>query len=173
MTSVARPRIRAGVCGMGFIGPAHVEALRRVEGVDVVAISTREPGRGRAVAERFGVPRVYDAHEALVDDPSIDVVHICTGNRLHAPLVRRAVAAGKHVICEKPLATSLEEARDLQRLAADSRGVYAVNYQYRYYPMIQQARWMVRQGALGRLRVIHGHYIQDWLSRPTDYNWRV
>lgn len=165
--------VRVGVCGMGFIGPAHVEALRRVAGVEVVAISTRQTERGQALARRYGIPKVYGSHEALLDDPSIDAVHICTGNREHVPLARRAIASGKHVVCEKPLAISAEQAGDVARLADDGRGVYAVNYQYRYYPMVQQARALVRTGRLGRLLLIHGRYVQDWLLRPTDYNWRV
>lgn len=165
--------VRVGVCGMGFIGPAHVEALRRVAGVEVVAISTRQTDRGQSVARRYGIPKVYASHEALLDDPSIDAVHICTGNREHVPLARRAIASGKHVVCEKPLATSAAEAEEVARLADDGRGVYAVNYQYRYYPMVQQARALVRAGRLGRLLLIHGRYVQDWLLHPSDYNWRV
>lgn len=158
---------------MGFIGPAHVEALRRVPGVEVVAISTRQAERGRALAQRYGIPKVYASHEALIADPSIDVVHICTGNREHVPLAKQAIAAGKHVICEKPLAISADEAREVARLADDARGVYAVNYQYRYYAMVQQARALVSRGEIGRIWLVHGRYVQDWLMLGTDYNWRV
>src|SRR3989475_2867960 len=131
--------IRVGVCGLGFIGPVHLEILRRIEHVTVNAISSAAPARAEAVAERFGVPRIYEKHEDLIVDPAIDAVHICTKNHSHARLAKMAMEAGKHVLCEKPLATTEEDGRSLATLAAEKGGVYAVNHQYRYYPMIQQA----------------------------------
>ena len=165
--------IRVGVCGLGFIGPVHLEVLRRIEHVTVNAISSAAPARAESMAERFGIPRIYTNHEDLIADPAIDAVHICTKNYTHARLARLAMEAGKHVLCEKPLATTADDGRSLAALAAERRGVYAVNHQYRYYPMVQQARAMVRNGLLGRLYLLHGHYLQDWLLYRTDYNWRV
>ncbi len=165
--------IRVGVCGLGFIGPVHLEVLRRIEYVTANAVSSTAPGRAEAIAGRFGIPRIYTNHEDLIADPAIDAVHICTTNHTHARLVKLAMEAGKHVLCEKPLATTADDARALAALAAERDGVYAVNYQYRYYPMVQQARAMIRNGLLGRLYLLHGHYLQDWLLYRTDYNWRV
>ncbi|BAS27785.1 dehydrogenase [Limnochorda pilosa] len=166
--------MRVGVCGLGFIGPAHVEALGRVAGVEVAAVSSHRVGRLREVARRYRIPRVHTSHEALINDPEIDAVHICTGNREHFALARRAMEAGKHVVCEKPLAATLEEGRTLAGLAARAPGrVHAVNYQYRHYPMVAEARTRVRAGELGPLYLIHGRYVQDWLLWPADYNWRV
>ena len=165
--------IRVGVCGLGFIGPVHVEILRRIQHVTVNAVSSTEPGRAEVIAARFAIPRIYTNHEDLIADPAIDAVHICTTNQTHARLAKLAMDAGKHVVCEKPLATTAGDAKALAAFAAERDGVFAVNYQYRYYPMVQQARAMIRDGVLGRLYLLHGHYLQDWLLYPTDYNWRV
>jgi len=165
--------IRVGVCGLGFIGPVHVEILRRIQHVTVNAVSSAEPGRAEAIAARFAIPRIYTNHEDLITDPAIDAVHICTTNQTHARLAKLAMDAGKHVVCEKPLAATAGDAKALAALAAEREGVFAVNYQYRYYPMVRQARAMIRNGVLGRLYLLHGHYLQDWLLYPTDYNWRV
>ena len=172
-TGGAGESIRVGVCGLGFIGPVHVEILRRLQQVTVNAVSSTEPSRAEAIAARFAIPRIYTKHEDLIADPAIDAVHICTTNQTHARLAKLAMDAGKHVVCEKPLASTAGDARALAAFAAERNGVYAVNYQYRYYPMVQQARAMIRNGLLGRLYLFHGHYLQDWLLHPTDYNWRV
>ncbi len=165
--------ITAGVIGTGFIGPAHVEALRRIPGVDVVALASTEPEKARALAGGFGIGRVYDSWEALVADPGIQVVHNCTPNDLHFRINRAAILAGKHVVSEKPLTLTSRESAELLRLAARGGTVHAVNFNYRFYPLIQQARAMVADGSLGDVYLVHGHYLQDWLLFPTDYNWRV
>ena len=166
-------RIKAGVIGTGFIGPAHVEALRRIAGVDILAVGSIEPERGRELAERFAIPRVYDRWEALVGDPEIEVVHNCTPNSLHYVINRAAILAGKHVISEKPLTVSSRQSAELLRLVRKAGLVHAVNFNYRFYPLVQQARAMVAEGKLGRVYLVHGHYLQDWLYYDTDYNWRL
>lgn len=165
--------ISAAVIGTGFIGPAHVEALRRVPGVDVVAIASNEPERAHEVADRFGVPRVYDSWEAVLRDPDVAVVHNCTPNNLHYAINRAALLAQKHVLSEKPLTMTSRESAELVALARKTGLVNGVNFNYRFYPLIQHARAMVSEGELGDLFLIHGHYLQDWLHAPTDYNWRI
>lgn len=165
--------IRAAVIGTGFIGPAHVEALRRVPGVEVVAIGSNEPDRAHAIAERFGIPRVYDGWEPVTDDRDIEVVHNCTPNNLHYTINKAAIRAGKHIVSEKPLTLTSSESGELVRLARKAGIVHAVNYNYRFYPLIQHARAMAQSGALGEICLVHGHYLQDWLYYDTDYNWRV
>jgi predicted dehydrogenase len=117
--------------------------------------------------------RAASSAEELVDADDVDVVHICTPNHLHAPLAERAIAAGKHVICEKPLSTGVDSSRRLADLAATAIGVTAVPFVYRFYPTVRDARGRVRRGDVGPLRLLHGTYLQDWLSRPDDHNWRV
>lgn len=164
--------LRAGVIGLGFIGEVHVRALRAA-GATLVGVADATPERSRASAERLGALWGTTDAQALVTSPDIDVVHICTPNHLHAPLARLAIAAGKHVVCEKPLATTLADARELASSARAAGVVAAVPFIYRYYPMVREARARVHAGSSGPVRLIHGSYLQDWLSRPEDQNWRV
>ena len=164
--------IKAAVVGVGFIGVAHVEALRRL-GVDVVGVVGSDPGRASKKAAAASLPRVYDDLDALLGDPAIDVVHVATPNHLHAPQVRAVLEAGKHVVCEKPLALTAADAKDLVARADAAGKVHAVCFNLRFYPLCHQARALVRDGAIGRPRFVTGHYLQDWLLLETDWNWRL
>ena len=164
--------IKAGVVGIGFIGVAHVEALRRL-GVTVVGIVGSSPERARAKAETVGLPPVYDSVDHLAADPEVDVIHIASPNHAHADQVRTAIAAGKHVVCEKPLALSSEDTADLVSRAAAAGVVNAVCFNIRFYPANHQAQALVADGAIGSPRFITGSYHQDWLLRATDWNWRL
>src|SRR4051794_259979 len=164
--------IKAAVVGVGFIGVAHVEALRRL-GVDVVGVVGSDPGRAAQKAASVSLPRVYESLDALLADPAIDVVHIATPNHLHAPQVRAVLDAGKHVVCEKPLALTAADARDLVARADAAGKVNAVCFNLRFYPLCHQARALVRDGAIGQPRFVSGHYLQDWLLLDTDWNWRL
>ena len=164
--------IKAGVVGVGFIGVAHVEALRRL-GVDVVGVVGSSLERARAKADAANLPRVYEDLEALLADPAIDVVHIATPNHLHAPQVRAAFEAGKHVVCEKPLALDSAATADLVARADGSGLVNAVCFNIRFYPLCHQARAMVASGSVGEPRFVTGSYLQDWLLQDTDWNWRL
>jgi predicted dehydrogenase len=170
--SLAAARLRAGVVGTGFIGPVHVEALRRI-GVEVLGVVGSGAARSADTARRLGIPRAYDSVDALVADPDIDVVHITSPNHLHFPHAEAALRAGKHVVCEKPLAMDSRESRALVDLARETGRVNAVNFMIRYYPLAQHARALVRNGALGPLYSVQGSYLQDWLLLPTDWNWRL
>jgi predicted dehydrogenase len=165
-------QIRVGVVGIGFIGVAHVEALRRL-GIEVAGVVGSSPERVRDKADAIGVGRVYDSIEEMAADPSIDVVHIASPNYAHAEQARAVLAAGKHVVCEKPLAITSEDTADLVALAADSGLVNAVCFNIRFYPANHQAMAMVANGDIGEPRFITGSYHQDWLLRETDWNWRL
>jgi predicted dehydrogenase len=164
--------IGAAVIGSGFIGTVHAENLRRL-GVDVRGLLGSDPERGDAAAARIGVPRAYPSLEALLDEPEVDVVHVTSPNQLHSPQVKQILAAGRHVVCEKPLAVTSAESAELVELAQASDRVTAVNFNIRFYPLNQHAHQMVRDGELGEPRLVHGHYIQDWLLLDTDWNWRL
>ena len=166
------PLIRAGIIGSGFIGPVHIEALRRL-GVSITAICGSE--RARGVAERWGIPQVFTGHdyESLVASPEVDVVHITSPNRHHLAQSLAALRAGKHVVCEKPLAMTTEETAEIVAAAKRSGKVFAVNYNVRFYPAVLQMRAMVQRGDLGEIIHVNGSYMQDWLLKETDYNWRV
>jgi predicted dehydrogenase len=165
-------RPRSGIIGTGFIGGVHARAVRAAGGI-LAAVADRDAGSTAAAATRLLAERAASSAEELIDAPDINVVHICTPNHLHAPLAERAMAAGKHVICEKPLSTDVDTARRLADLAGAASVVTAVPFVYRFYPMVRDARGRVRRGDVGALRLVHGSYLQDWLSRPEDHNWRV
>lgn len=167
-------RVRgAAVAGTGFIGPVHTEAVRRL-GHRVVGLLGSSPDKGRAAADRLGVPAAYATFEELLADPAVEVVHLATPNRLHFAHAKAALAAGKHVVCEKPLAMTSAETAELVRLAAARPElVAAVNYNVRFYPLCLEARERVRSGQLGDVFHVTGSYLQDWLLYPTDFNWRV
>ena len=170
MTSPSR--IGAAVIGSGFIGTVHVEALRRL-GVQVHGLLGSSPERAAQRAEQLGVPRGYASLDELLSDDRVEVVHVTSPNHLHHDQVREVLAAGRHVVCEKPLAMTSEESADLVALAADSGRVAAVNFNIRFYPLNQHARELVAGGALGDVRLVTGRYFQDWLLHATDWNWRL
>ena len=160
--------LRAGVVGTGFIGVVHVDALRRL-GVDVVGVVGSSPER--AGAKR--IAPVIESYEALLADERVDVVHLTTPNNLHYAQVKQALEAGKHVVCEKPLAMTAAETAELVELAERSGLVHCTNFNIRFYPLVQEARERVDAGELGTVWNVHGAYLQDWLARPTDWNWRL
>jgi predicted dehydrogenase len=163
---------RVAILGAGFIGAVHAHAVRAAGG-EVVGVAASTPERSRAAAERLKARRGYDSAEQALTDPEVDVIHICTPNHLHAELAAQGLEAGKHVVCEKPLATSVEDARRLADLAKDGAPVAAVPFVYRYYPTVHEARQRIASGESGAVHLIHGTYLQDWLLSPDDDNWRV
>ncbi len=165
------PDIGAAVIGTGFIGTVHLEALRRM-GVNVRGVMGSSPARGAERAQALGVA-AYPDLEALLADPSVQVVHVTSPNVAHYPQVMAILKAGKHVICEKPLAMTSAQSAEMVAMAQAAGLIAAVCYNIRFYPLNQQARGMVASGALGDIRLISGHYHQDWLARATDWNWRL
>ena len=166
-------RIKAGIIGTGFIGPAHVEAARRLGNIEFVAIAEANDELAKAKAADLWIPKAYGDYKALLADPEVQVVHNCTPNHLHFDVNRDILAAGKHVISEKPLAMTTAESSELVRLANESGLIHAVDFNYRYDPLVQHARAMVAAGEVGDVFTIHGSYLQDWLYLDTDWNWRL
>lgn len=163
---------RACVVGAGFVGPAHVEALRR-EGIEVLGLAAAGAEEARRRAAELRLPRAYADLDEVLGDPAVDVVHLAVPNHLHAPYALAALRAGKHVVCEKPLATSTAEARALVEAAGSSGRVAALCYNLRFYPMVRELRERLRAGEAGRIFAVHGAYLQDWLQKDTDWNWRL
>src|SRR6266550_3411618 len=170
MTSIAE--IGAAVIGTGFIGTVHVEALRRI-GVQVRGVLGSTPERGAARAAALGVGHAYPSLDAILADDTVDVVHVTSPNHLHHPQAMAILAAGKHVVCEKPLAMTAGESAELVRLAAEAGLVNATNFNIRYYPLNQHAHELVADGGLGDVRLVTGRYFQDWLLLDSDWNWRL
>ena len=164
--------VGAAVIGTGFIGTVHVEALRRI-GVQVRGVLGSNPERGALRAEALGVPRAYGSLDELLADPTVQVVHVTSPNDLHVSQTRASLMAGRHVVCEKPLAITAAESAELVELAAVSGLINATNFNIRYYPLNQQARETVADGTLGEVRLVTGRYFQDWLTLESDWNWRL
>jgi len=164
--------VGAAVIGTGFIGTVHVEALRRI-GVRVRGVLGSSPERGAERARALGVPRAYADLDELLADDDVEVVHVTSPNHLHAPQATAILRAGRHVVCEKPLAMTSAESAGLMRVEAASGLIAAVNFNIRFYPLNQHLRERVAAGDLGEIRLVTGRYHQDWLLEATDWNWRL
>jgi predicted dehydrogenase len=165
-------KLRAAVIGLGFVGKAHLEALRRLA-MPITGLLSSSPESTAEACRLAEVERGYTSLEELASDRAVNVVHICTPNYLHSPQAGLLLSSGKHVVCEKPLAINSRESLELVRLAEKQRLVGAVAYNLRYYPLCQQSRAMVAAGAIGEPRLVHGSFLQDWLLYPDDWNWRL
>jgi predicted dehydrogenase len=162
-----------GIVGAGFVGPHHVDAVRRLGFVDIVAVAGSSQASADKKAEALGARRAYGGYEALLADPDVHVIHNATPNYLHYPVNAAAIAKGKHVISDKPLAMTAAEARQLLDAATKARIVHAVTFNYRGNPLVQQARLAVARGDIGKPHFLFGTYLQDWLIKDTDYSWRL
>src|ERR1051325_9331132 len=166
-------RIGMGLVGPGFVGMHHIDAVRRLGFVDIVAVADVDDSLGREKGAAIGVAKAYGSFEALAADPAVHVIHNTTPNHLHGAVIRAAIARHKHIISEKPLAPSAAEAQALWSAAAEAEIVHAVTFNYRGNPLVQQARAMVAGGEIGAVHFVHGGYLQDWLLKPTDFSWRL
>src|SRR5277367_1841142 len=166
-------KLKTAVFGTGFMGRVHTEGIRRLGNVEVVAIAASSDDKARKFADELGVERSSGDYHSLLADPDIDAVHICTPNALHFPMAMAALSAGKHVLCEKPLATSVVEAEQLVAQAAEKNLANCTFHNLRYYPLVQQMRRMREAGELGEIYAVQGTYSQDWLLYDTDWNWRI
>ena len=169
---MSEANLKVGVIGSGFIGPAHVEALRRLS-IEVAGLAENGAARAAEKAKALHIGKAFGSAEEMMADPGIDVIHITSPNHLHFAHAKAALLAGKHVVCEKPLATSSRQSAELVKLAAERHRVNAVNFNIRFYPLSQQARAMAQGGELGDVYIVQGSYLQDWLLLPTDWNWRL
>ena len=165
--------IRTAIFGTGFMGRVHLEAVRRLQSVEVAGIAGRNADAAQRLGQGFSVPTIVSDYHDVLRDPAIDAVHICTPNAQHFSMAKDALRAGKHVVCEKPLATSVEQAEELVSLAAQKGVRNSVCHNLRFYPMVQQMRSMREAGDLGEILIVQGTYFQDWLLYKTDWNWRV
>jgi predicted dehydrogenase len=168
-----RKLLHVGVIGGGLSGTAHVRALRRTGLAASVTLAGSSRASAEAARRRLDVDAVTDDYRRLLADDGIDVVHVCVPNDLHAEVIAAAFEAGKHVIAEKPLAVTSAEADELERRASASKLVHAVCFNYRFYPLVLEARARIARGELGAVALVHGGYLQDWLLRREDYDWRV
>ena len=166
-------KLKAAIFGTGFMGRVHTEALRRLGNIEVTGVAARTPEAARKFAAAMGIERATANYQDLLADPELDAVHICTPNELHFPMAKAAMEAGKNVLCEKPLASTIEEANAMIKLAAEKKLANCTFYNVRAYPQVQNMRGMREAGDLGDILVVQGTYSQDWLLYDTDWNWRI
>jgi len=166
-------KIKVGMIGAGFIGPVHIESLRRLGFVEVVALATSKEETARSKAEVLSIPKAYGDYRDLIEDEEVEVVQITSPNYLHFPQVKAALEADKHVVCDKPLAINSQESKILVELAKKKGVVNAVSFNNRFYPLVQHSRAIIGEDVLGSVCTIRGTVLDDWLLYSTDYNWRV
>jgi len=166
-------KLKAAVFGAGFVGRVHLEGIRRLGNVEVVGLAASSDEKARKLGQELSVENTAGDYRRILQDKAIDVVHVCTPNALHFPMVRDSLQAGKHVVCEKPLATSVEEGQKMADLARDKNLANCTFHNLRFYPMVQHIRRMREAGELGEILVVQGTYSQDWLLYDTDWNWRI
>src|SRR5215813_13624335 len=165
-------KIGMGLIGPGFVGAHHIDAVRRLGDVDVVAIAGSSQKSAEQKACEYKVDRAYGDFNSLIADPDVHVIHNTTPNHLHFPVIMAALAAGKHVISDKPLALNAEEGRKMRDAALKAKVAHVVTFNYRGNPLVQQARLMIAKGETGDLSFVHGFYLQDWMTDPNVYSWR-
>jgi predicted dehydrogenase len=166
-------KIKTAVIGTGFMGRVHTEGIRRLGNVEVAAVAARTLSQAQRFARELHIERAAGDYGELLADSTIDAVHICTPNELHFPIAKAALEAGKHVVCEKPLATSTADAGEMVRLAREKNVANCTFHNLRYYPQVQNMRRIREAGELGDILAVQGTYSQDWLLYETDWNWRI
>jgi predicted dehydrogenase len=166
-------KIKTAIIGTGFMGRVHTEGVRRLGNVEVAGIAARTAEQARGLADELSIERSSGDYRDFLRDPAIDAVHICTPNELHFEMAKAALEAGKHVLCEKPLATSAAQAREMVKLAREKNLANCTFHNLRYYPQVQNMRRLCEAGELGEILAVQGTYSQDWLLYDTDWNWRI
>jgi len=165
--------IKVGVIGAGYIGPIHIDALSRMGGIKVRSVADVNLNLAKKAAKDYNIENTYNDYKEIIKDPEIDVIHNCTPNKFHYNITKEALEANKNVLSEKPLAMTLDEAEELVELADKGGIITGIDFCYRYYPVVQEMALRIKRGDLGKVRMVTGSYLQDWLSNPTDYSWRL
>ncbi|MEH7415649.1 Gfo/Idh/MocA family oxidoreductase [Neobacillus drentensis] len=166
-------KIKVGIIGTGFIGPTHIEAIRRLGFVEVAGLAETSQEMAEKKAAELGIPKAFGDYREMLKDSEIQVVHNCTPNHLHFAINKEIILAGKHVVSEKPLAMNSDESAELLELAEKQGVIHAVNFNYRQHASVQNLKAKITEGDLGIVNLVHGSYLQDWLLYETDYNWRL
>ncbi|MGG1691811.1 Gfo/Idh/MocA family protein [Heyndrickxia ginsengihumi] len=166
-------KIKVGIIGTGFIGPTHIEAIRRLGFVEVLALAETSQEAAEKKAADLGIPKAYGDYREMLRDDEIQVVHNCTPNHVHFEINKEIILAGKHVLSEKPLAMNSQESAELLALAKKQGIVHGVNFNYRQHASVQNLREKIANGDIGKVNLVHGSYLQDWLLYETDFNWRL
>lgn len=166
-------KIKTAIIGSGFMGTAHLEALQRIGGVEVVLIASDDIKSGKNLADKFSVADYSNDWKEVITNSQVEVIHNCTPNHLHFQINKEAIKNNKHIISEKPLTIDSKQSAELIKLLKKHNVVNAINFNYRFYPIIQHAKSLITKGEVGEIYLVHGNYLQDWLYYKTDYNWRL
>lgn len=166
-------KIKTAIIGSGFMGGTHLEALQRIGGIQIVLIASDDEKKGKALADKYSVPDFTTDWKDVVASSNVEVIHNCTPNHLHFEINKAAIKHNKHIISEKPLTVSSPQSSELLQLLKKHNVVNAINFNYRFYPIIQHAKSMIEHGEVGDIYLVHGNYLQDWLYYKTDFNWRL
>jgi predicted dehydrogenase len=167
-----KKQLRAGIVGAGFMAGVHARAIRDC-GNDVVGIASSSLESAQQAASQLNIPNSYGSWKDLVASPEVEVVHICTPNEFHAEIILAATKNNKDIVCEKPISITFEEALEIQSAVSQSKSGFAVPFAYRFYPVVREMRARVQRGDAGRVHLMHGSYLQDWLADSNSSNWRV
>jgi predicted dehydrogenase len=162
---------RVAILGAGMIGDVHRRAAL-LAGAEILGVMASTPERSRQVADAWGVEQAYGSVEEVADSKA-EIVHICTPNASHVPYAVALMQAGKHVLCEKPLGVSLEDAQHAAQVAEDTGVINTIPFAYRFHPMTREMRARVQDEDFGAINLMHGSYLQDWLLDPRATSWRV
>lgn len=165
-------KLRAGIVGAGFMAGVHARAIRDA-GHEVIGVAASSFDSTCRAASKLDIPTAFSSWEDLVSSPEVDVVHICTPNELHAPIIKASFAEGKQVVCEKPISVSFEEALEVLDASKSASSGFAVPLVYRFYPIAREMRSRIMAGEAGDIHLMHGSYLQDWLADSMSNNWRV
>jgi len=160
------------VIGAGFIGTVHIEAIRRM-GFQVKGILTGSTESASLAKQKLKIEHAYASVKEICEDRDVSVVHVTSPNALHFEQVSALIKAGKHVVCEKPLAVSTAEGEELLALAQKHDIKHALCFNTRFYPLVHEARIRILHGDIGEIKYINAHYHQDWLLLASDWNWRL
>lgn len=166
-------KTKVGLLGAGYIGMVHLEVMQRIPSIDVIAVADTNKSLALCAAAKYNIPKIFDNPEDLINNPEIEAVHNCTPNNVHFELNKRIIKTGKQLLSEKPLSLNSLQSAELYDLANKHNTLTAINFCYRYYPVVQEAAARIRKGDLGEVRAFMGHFLQDWLSYDTDYSWRL
>lgn len=167
-------KLKVGIVGLGFVGILHIDAIRRIPYAEIVAVADKNMEQTKRIAEEYGIPQYYDNVDDLINESRPDVIHNCTPNYLHKEINIKVIQNEIHLFSEKPLTRTAQEAADvLSALREHPDVVTGVNHCYRMNPMVQEMYTMIQSGEIGVPRIVHGAYIQDYLSEETDYSWRI
>jgi predicted dehydrogenase len=162
---------KIAIVGAGMIAAIHRRAALAA-GAQVVGVLASSPARSAEIAGAWGTPCAFADIEAVVESDA-EAVHVCSPNGTHAPYVVRLLEAGKHVVCEKPLGITLEQAEQMAAAARTAGVIATVPFVYRYHPLVREIRARAVAGDFGTFNLLHGSYLQDWLLAPESSNWRV